>query len=297
MALTIENDFSMYSLIRLRGLQTLIIDCKWDGRLALILWNMLELRHCHLKRSSLSYLPTSFRQLSSSALDLHDPELKLRVLNNLQTLSTIRPVSCTRGVFLSMPNLKKLGIYQTEEDYWFRGWFEQLVHLQELERLKYTFSNPFVDSALRPHRLPSWRSFPPKLVKLTLSGTSLPWEDMVQLSMLPKLEVLKLRNYAFSGSVWKSREGGFPSLHFLLIGSTDLEIWEADGTHFPNLQHLFLRHCRFLREIPYSISEAPLLEKIELHCCKDSAVMSAKHLQEEQQSLGNDGLTVHITEG
>ncbi|KAL0356978.1 UNVERIFIED_CONTAM: hypothetical protein Scaly_1383500 [Sesamum calycinum] len=139
--------------------------------------------------------------------------------------------------------------------------------------------------------------FPPKLVKLTLSGTSLPWEDMVELSMLPKLEVLKLRNYAFSGSVWKCREGGFPRLKFLLIGSTNLEIWEADGTHFPNLQHLVLRHCRFLKEIPYGISEAPLLEKIELHCCKDSVAMSARHLQEEQQSLGNDGLTVHITEG
>ncbi|KAL2254505.1 UNVERIFIED_CONTAM: putative late blight resistance protein R1A-10 [Sesamum indicum] len=298
MALTIVNDFSMDSFITLRGLQILIIDCEWDGCLARILWDMLELRHFRLKRSCLSNSPIYYtKSASTSVLSLQDAEVRLRVLKNLQTLSTIRPISCTQEVFLSVPNLRKLGIYQTEEDYRFRGWFEQLVHLQELETLKYAFSNPFVSSALKPDRLPSWRSFPPKLVKLTLSGTSLPWEDMVELSMLPKLEVLKLRNYAFSGSVWKSREGGFPRLKFLLIGSTNLEIWDADGTHFPNLQQLVLRHCKFLKEIPYGISEAPLLEKIELHCCKDSAVISARHLQEEQQSLGNDGLKIHISEG
>ncbi|KAH6812991.1 hypothetical protein C2S51_022009 [Perilla frutescens var. frutescens] len=141
------------------------------------------------------------------------------------------------------------------------------------------------------------QSFPPKLVKLALSGTSLPWDDMSNLSMLPKLEVLKVRNYAFSGAVWKSEMGGFHCLKFLLIGSTNLEKWETVGSHFPNLEHLVLRHCRFLKEIPYSIGEAPLLETIELHCCKNSAVISARNFQEEQQSIGNDVLTVYITEG
>lgn len=195
-----------------------------------------------------------------------------------------------------MPHLNKLGIYETEEDYRFHGWFEKLVLLQELEALKYVFSNPFVSSALRPDRLPSWDSFPPKLLKLTMSGTSLPWEDMNVLSMLPKLEVLKLKNYAFSGSVWRSKEGGFPCLRFLLLGSTNLEIWEGDGAHFPQLQNLVLRHCRYLKEIPYGISEAPFLDNIEVRNCNDSVVMSARLLQEQQQSLGNDGLAIFITE-
>ena len=68
-------------------------------------------------------------------------------------------------------------------------------------------------------------------MKLTLSGTSLPWEDMFNLSKLHNLEVLKLQNYAFSGTVWKSRKGGFLCLKFSLIGSTNLEIWEAYGTY------------------------------------------------------------------
>ncbi|KAG8368566.1 hypothetical protein BUALT_Bualt15G0058800 [Buddleja alternifolia] len=204
-------------------------------------------------------------------------------------------MSCTKDVFLSMPNLKKLGIRETEEDHHLRGWFEKLVYLEKLETLKYTFSNPFVSSNLKPFRLPLSDNFPPKLVKLTLSGTSFPWEDMLKLGKLPKLEVLKLRNYAFSGALWRSREGGFCCLKFLLIGSTDLEVWEADGTPFPKLERLVPRHCGSLKEIPYGIGEAPLLENITLHCCKDSAVMSARNLQEEQEGMGNDGLTIHIT--
>ncbi|KAL0422474.1 UNVERIFIED_CONTAM: putative disease resistance protein [Sesamum latifolium] len=152
MALTIVNDFSMDYLITVRGLQILIVDCEWDGYLARILWDMLELRHFHLKKSCLSYSQTVSKP--------EDAELPLRVLNNLQSLSAIRPVNCTRKVFLSMPNVKKLGIHQTEEDYPFRGWFEQLVHLQELETLKYVFDNPFAYPNLKPDRLPSWESFP-----------------------------------------------------------------------------------------------------------------------------------------
>lgn len=260
---------------------------------------MLELRHFHLKRSCQSYLST-YSRVSESLLPFVPAAvetLPLCVLNNLVSVSTIRPISCTEKILRSMPHLKSLGVYESEEDYQFRGWFQRLVILPDLEKLKYVFSNPFVSSVLKPDGLPPWQSFPPKLVKLTLSGTSLPWDDMSKLSMLPKLEVLQLRNYAFSGAVWRSRTGGFRCLKFLLIGSTNLEIWETDGTHFPNLHQLVLRHCRFLEEIPYGIGEAPLLETIELHHCKNSAVISVRNLLEEQQSLGNDGLTIYITEG
>ncbi|PIN16903.1 Apoptotic ATPase [Handroanthus impetiginosus] len=270
------------------NLQILIVDCEWNGHLPSKFWDMRELRHFHLKWTRLSTY--SFGSLSTSVLELQGAELPPRINYNLQSLSTISPISCTEEVFRSMPNLKKLGIHETEEDYQFRGWFCNLVHLLELEKLKYVFGNPFVSSNLKPDRLPSWNSFPPKLRKLTLSGTSLPWDDIFKLSMLPKLEVLKLGNYAFSGAVWKCMEGGFRCLKFLLIGSTNLETWQAEGTDFPSLQHLVLRHCRFLKEIPCGIGEAPLLRKIELHRCRDSAVTSARQIQEEQQSLGNDDL-------
>ncbi|KAL0335010.1 UNVERIFIED_CONTAM: putative late blight resistance proteinR1A-10 [Sesamum radiatum] len=152
LALTIQNFFHMKFICMFRCLQTLILDCDWDGHLTRKFWDMLELRHFHLKRS-----------WRSNSRELALQELPCSVMINLQSLSAIRPLSCTRKVFLSMPNLKKLGIHQTEKDYQFRGWFEQLVHLQELETLKYAFSNPFVSSALKPDRVPSWGSFPQSL--------------------------------------------------------------------------------------------------------------------------------------
>ncbi|XP_047953977.1 putative late blight resistance protein homolog R1A-10 [Salvia hispanica] len=299
LALTVQGSLDIRNLIEFRLLQTLVIDCEWDGYLIRTFWDMLELRHFHLKRSCQSYLST-YSLLSQSQLPLVSAvreTLPLSVLNNLLSVSTVRPISCTENMLRSMPHLKSLGVYESEEDYQFHGWLERLMLLPELEKLKYVFSNPFISSSLKPGRLPPWQSLPPKLVKLTLSGTSLPWDDMSKLSMLPKLEVLKLRNYAFSGAVWNSWTGGFRCLKFLLIGSTNLEIWETDGNHFPNLRQLVLRHCRFLEEIPYGIGESPLLETIELHRCKNSAVISARNLQEEQQSLGNDGLTIYITDG
>ncbi|KAK4380859.1 putative disease resistance RPP13-like protein 3 [Sesamum angolense] len=141
MALTIVNDFISQDILGYGGVKTF----SFDQELSI--------------NSPIYYTKSA----STSVLSLQDAEVRLKVLKNLQTLSTIRPVNCTQKVFLSIPNLKKLGIYQTEEDYRFRGWFEQLVHLQELETLKYAFSNPFVSSALKPDRVPSWRSFPQSL--------------------------------------------------------------------------------------------------------------------------------------
>lgn len=194
-----------------------------------------------------------------------------------------------------MPNLKKLGVYETVDDCQSLDWFKNLVHLTPLETLKYAFSNPFIDSKNKLECLPSWDMFPQNLKKLTLSGTSFPWEDMHQLSMLPKLEVLKLKNYAFSGAVWELRGSCFNCLKYLMIGSTNLKVWKANGSPFPSLVHLVRRHCRSLEEIPHGVGESPLLEKIELHYCGESAVNSAMQLQEEQEESGNEWLKVLIT--
>ncbi|XP_073142269.1 putative late blight resistance protein homolog R1A-3 isoform X2 [Henckelia pumila] len=297
LALTIvELLGDLFSSNKLHNLQSLIVNSNWDGLLPLELWKMLDMRHFHIKSSGLPFSENSRPRIISRSRDEIPNLSKFSLLPNLLSLSTIRPESCSEKVFQSMPKLMKLGIFETEDDKEHRGWFKYLLWLPELESLKYTFSNPFVTRILRADRFPSCNVFPPKLLKLSLSGTSYPWEDMVKLSLLPKLEVLKLKNYAFSGPVWKSTEGGFRRLKFLQIGSTDLVRWESNGTHFPSLQHIVLRHCRSLTEIPHDIGEAPLLEKIELHCCGESAVKSARQIQEEHQNMGNDLLTVYITE-
>ncbi|KZV52641.1 hypothetical protein F511_07034 [Dorcoceras hygrometricum] len=291
------------------NIQILIVEGEWNGLLPKEFWTMAELRHFYLKRSFLSYWPEESRpNIIQLALALESPqpliypvqyeEHSIKVLQNLRSLTTMRPISCTRAVFLAMPNLKKLGVYENEEDYGFRGWLINLVHLKQLQSLKYVFRDPFVAQPLKPHRFPSRDFILKELINLTISGTGFPWEDMLKLiDALPKLELLKLKKYAFFGTTWtiEPEMAGFPCLKYLLIGSTNLHSWAVDGTHFPMLQHLVMMNCRLLEEIPYGIFEAPLLERIELHNCSDTAADSAEQAQQELLDNGNDSLELHIT--
>ncbi|KAH0728844.1 hypothetical protein KY290_000028 [Solanum tuberosum] len=50
------------------------------------------------------------------------------------------------------------------------------------------------------------------------------------LSKLPNLEVLKLKDHAFHGHIWKlsdEEEDGFSRLKFLLLEDMNLKQWEA----------------------------------------------------------------------
>ncbi|KAK4402249.1 hypothetical protein Sango_0965600 [Sesamum angolense] len=68
----------------------------------------------------------------------------------------------------------------------------------------------------------------------------------------------------------------------------------ANDICFPRLAHLVIRHCSHLNEIPPGIGDIPTLEVIEVHECNPSVVDSARMMQEEQRSYGNDGLEVHF---
>lgn len=71
-------------------------------------------------------------------------------------------------------------------------------------------------------------------------------------------------------------------------------IGRTDDTHFPCLERLVLENLKNLKEIPLNIGEIPTLRSIELRECSDSAVISAKHILDEQESLGNMGLQVRV---
>ncbi|KAL0342839.1 UNVERIFIED_CONTAM: putative late blight resistance proteinR1A-10 [Sesamum calycinum] len=101
-------------------------------------------------------------------------------------------------------------------------------------------------------------AFPQKLKRLNLSGCQIPWKSMTTIGALPNLE------------------------------------WRANETHFPRLQYLSIRYCVKLEEIPSSIGEISTLRMIELLDCPPSVVNSAKQLQEEQESMGNEDLKVRI---
>ncbi|CAA2975122.1 Hypothetical predicted protein [Olea europaea subsp. europaea] len=266
------------SIYNLRNLQTLITNY---GTIYLKpeIWKMTQLRHVQSWRMVLSEPPS---------------EESFMVLENLRTLSDVVDFRCTEDILKRIPNLKKLGI-SYDPDFGFRyGLLDSeyyclnnLVHLHQLESLKCSF---FMKSPSFLHYI----IFPPSLKKLTLSTIFIPWEDMTIIGSLLNLEVLKLKYNAFDGPEWEPNEGEFLQLKYLLLQDIDLVHWRADRIHFPSLQHLVLRKCRKMKEIPSGVGEIPTLQMIEVHYCNTSLVSTAKQIEEEQRSFGNDGLQVRI---
>ncbi|KAL0409039.1 UNVERIFIED_CONTAM: putative late blight resistance proteinR1A-10 [Sesamum radiatum] len=241
------------TISNLWNLQTIIVrtTCRELNILADI-WKMLQLRHLHT--SGISFLngpPAQTRKI------YEDPFVR----RNILTISTISPDSCTENILARTPNLRKLGI---------RG---KLITLVE-----------------EKGGLPPSYKFPPNLKKVTLSDTLLDWDHMSTLGMLPNLEVLKLKDYAFKGSRWEPLDGGFRLLRVLKIGRTDLIWWDASGHHFPRLQHVVFRHCSSLEAIPPGLAEVSALQNMELHWPKPTAAHSARLIQRQklqmQQELG-----------
>ncbi|KAH0736652.1 hypothetical protein KY285_012359 [Solanum tuberosum] len=269
---------------------------------------MPNLRHLHIKPSIC--LPSQTNEERSGHNSL--------VLNNLQTLTNITLADCTTDVFSSTPKLKKLGICETVEytypvqipwsdflytsenlwpycsdtlsDLW-SDCLRNLALLPQLKALKIVGLTPPVQV---PKLALHLDALPENLKKLTLSFTYLPWESMASLCRLPNLEVLKLKNYAFTGPKWEQVEEGFGSLKLLLIEISDIKHWSASNDHFPVLEHLVLKSCLHLDSIPHDLGDIPTLQIIELENSSQSAVLSAKEIQEEQQSMGNETLEVRM---
>ncbi|KAL0385237.1 UNVERIFIED_CONTAM: putative late blight resistance proteinR1A-10 [Sesamum radiatum] len=270
------------SISQLLNLQTLIVFGGSNVHLAISIWKMPKLRHLLFERGFLVY-PFPTQVLGKD----------LVVLENLQTLSGVINFRCTKEIFKIMPNLKKLGVsyIRDRRTKWSSYEFDNFIYLHQLETLKCLFTAS--DFTTEPPSLITL-AFPPSLKKLTLVGCKIPWEKMTVVGLLPNLEVLKLKEYAFEGSLWEPKEGEFTKLKFLLIELNSLEHWKANREHFPQLQHLCLSYCFNLEAIPSEIGEIETLETFELCECLDSAVESAMFIQEEQQSLGNDGLRVRV---
>ncbi|KAJ8527860.1 hypothetical protein K7X08_015311 [Anisodus acutangulus] len=291
------------------SLQTLILLVYSSGStLSWDIWKMPNLRHLHIKPSICLPSPTKEERNGYNSV----------ALNNLQTLANITLSDCTKEVFSSTPKLKKLGICETVEytypvpipwrdflyttenlwpycsesisDLW-SDCLKNLALLPLLEALKIVGLKPPVQI---PKLALHLDALPENLKKLTLSFTYLPWESMTSLCRLPNLEVLKLKTYAFTGPKWEQVEEGFGSLKLLLIEMSDLEQWSASSDHFPCLEHLVLKSCLRLDSIPHELGDIPTLQIIELENSSQSAVLSAKEIQEEQQSYGNYILEVRI---
>ncbi|PHU11006.1 hypothetical protein BC332_17936 [Capsicum chinense] len=108
----------------------------------------------------------------------------------------------------------------------------------------------------------STKAFPATLKKLKLKRNFLRWSYMDIIAELPNLEVLK----------------------------------KATDDNFPVLEHLVLKKCTYLKEIPIEFAEIHTLQLIELTSCLPELGEPAARIQQEQEDLGNNPVDVRISD-
>nr|GMD81497.1 putative disease resistance RPP13-like protein 3 [Ipomoea batatas] len=216
------------------------------------------------------------------------------VHHNLESIRSLDYRSCTKELFLRIPNLRTLEVTTNLEiKCKAPNWFESLVYLYKLEVL-------MVDaklgefSTIYSMEMLNLENFWPNLKELNLANTNLKWKDMDVVGKLSKLEDLRLMSYVVKDRKWKPKDGGFRRLRFLKIRCCPLQYWEATSNHFPVLEILELWHIK-LKEIPSGFAEITTLKSIKLYDCLESLISSAERIQEEQQEYGNDTFVVDIT--
>lgn len=198
---------------KLLNLQTLVVETNPHSiTVKANIWKMIQLRHVKTK----------------AAMFLVDKKRKVRDGGNLKTLIKLSPESCTLYEE-KLRNLTTLGV---------RGKLAINIlynmsreKFQNLEKLK--LENEYVvnEPASNPISLHQPHHFPSNLKKVTLSKTYLLWQrHMPILAKIESLEVLKLKDNAFTGIHWPAMDDGFKHLQFLLIANTDLFAWEV--SHF-----------------------------------------------------------------
>ncbi|KAH6810267.1 hypothetical protein C2S51_024029 [Perilla frutescens var. frutescens] len=249
------------------------------------IWKLQQLRHVECYQI---YIPDP------------PPNVRPVVLENLQTLIRVVNLRLSEEVCKRIPNVSKLYVeYNHTMPGSDRRWCDHLHNLGSLHKLRSlklvsSFSIRFVNrSSFRA----GWRkcTFPTSLKKLKLINCHIDWNDLRRISSLPHLEVLKLdRIYPMKGHKWSPADGEFLSLKVLSIANCDLRWWNADSSHFPVLEKLFLEGLRHLEEIPLGIGEIPTLELIHVEGCSKSAEISAEEIRKEQEEYGNDSLQIQI---
>ncbi|KAL0441374.1 UNVERIFIED_CONTAM: putative late blight resistance proteinR1B-8 [Sesamum radiatum] len=234
------------------------------------IWKMHQLRHVQVPGLGLPDPPTT----TATGDEF--------VLSNLQKMSQIKNFKCAETVVERIPNIRKLHIFYSESSI-SQYCPENLGYLQKLESLYVSLI-----SEVRRSDLESL-SFPHSLKKLTLWGGGLRWRQInAKIGSLPLLQGLKLYNDSVKGGTWNTVEGKFCSLRFLQMTCIyKLKRWRVDSSHFPCLNVLRLVELRKLEKIPSSFGEIQTLELIELYMCRDSAVISAKDIAEQQEEFGN----------
>ncbi|PHT33682.1 hypothetical protein CQW23_25482 [Capsicum baccatum] len=301
--ISLSGEFKALPLmfVKFWNLETLIIHTTHKVRTFEVkadIWSMMRLRHLHVN------VPTKLPPSSASISKEREC--------NIHTLSVIAPQSCTSEVFTRARNLRKLAIRGQVFSLFDNNasGLSGLDMLKRLEKLKIVNDDPNLeklkmvndDQDLEKSKIvyddqdDSQVMIPPVMVfmlpntlrKLTLYNTRLNWRDMTKLGPLESLEVLKLRQNAFSGEFWEPEIGSFARLEVLWIEKTDLQIWKASSHNFPRLKQLVLILCEELEEVPQGLADIPNLQEIRLECTykavKSASIIAKKKMEDHASS-------------
>ncbi|CAI9090480.1 OLC1v1025258C1 [Oldenlandia corymbosa var. corymbosa] len=248
------------------------------------IWNLTSLRHL-LSDHGIFIFP----HVTEKSLNYY---FQMDDLTHISTLPLYRGKNVGMFILRRLPSIQKLGcrfFSDSWDNYLGCNIFPELDFLSELKSLKISFSGKV--------QCPCKFSFPSNLVKLVISSSRLPWEEISVIGrLLPNLEVLKLLSKAFEGQQWDMKDGEFPKLKFLKLESLDIVVWNAEAPDYlPFLEQLVVLRCPNLQEIPASFGEIATLKSIEIKWCSSPAMDSVKNVLELQRDLSNDEFSVNLS--
>ncbi|XP_027172504.1 putative late blight resistance protein homolog R1A-3 [Coffea eugenioides] len=266
------------SIANLSNLETFLLDSN-DAALPDTILNMNKLRHLHTIAQHTRF---SFEKVNLDSSS---------ILHSLDTLSTAW-ISYGQGIekiVRKFPNIREL---KCELDYEElaastenRGSIVDLSFLNRLESLNIIHDDYATICKIEYH-------FPLNLKKLTLSY--FPCGTVSTLGKLPNLEVLNLSYGPHDWKIWEMKEGEFPKLKTLRMGALCTLRWIGCDDSLPCLEKLVLSRCEKLTEIPSCLWYASTLEVIMVQQCSDFLTSLVCEIEDEQRSMGNEDLKVHI---
>ncbi|CAN4090452.1 unnamed protein product [Withania somnifera] len=232
------------------------------------IWNMPQLRHLRTNKPTKLPPPTTLTSSTNSYM---------------QTLSLVAPESCKEDVLVKAGNLKKISVKGNLAAFLetSNGEFRVLKLLENLTLLN-------DDKSDKDLHLPSaFFECLPNLKKLTLSKTRFDWKEANRLGQVKELQVLKLKENAFTGRSWKMEMGGFKKLQVLWIEMADFESWETSKCHFPRLRNIVLVSCLNLEAVPLELADLQHLQEMTLDNTS-KAVESAREIERKRKEKQTD---------
>lgn len=236
------------------NLQTLLLNTSNDTfDVKADIWNMPRLRHLRTNKPA-NLLPSTEGSSSGSSTSSC----------SLQTLSLVTPESCKASVLSRAGKLKKMSVKGNLMPFLETCKGECFSNFQVLKLLEnLTLLND--DKSSKSFHLPSaFSEYFPNLKKLTLSQTRFDWNEAYRLGQVKNLQVLKLKENAFTRKSWKMEPGGFKKLQVLWIERADFVSWEAANCPFPRLRSLVLISCLNLEALPLELADLHYLQEITL---------------------------------